>query len=259
MGEARAVFKLAPTTISPFNSASCSEERLFSLGWKEFYGFYGDQDCFLRRPSKRELNLLSLTHTRRGGRVQPRESAGTDQKDEECNNSEHDLNMWSPLESRVTEEDCCLLRPIPNSLRLLPSVLFHSVISPAAPHLNHEVLRGRLATKADALLEMVGILYSHDAQAKTNSISLEGYSHDRLFLEDMPMLRNMAIYERAAFSIPDTEDTAHSRRRTRKSAKKCRYHYFESLNPSYPWGDESTYSATEVDKRLAAFSSNFRG
>ena len=173
------------------------------------------------------------------------DSIAFDQDEEDQCSIEQDPGLWSPLECRVSEEDRCLLRPTPNPLQSLPTVLRNCVNSSTTPHMNGDVLRSRLATRTNLVLELMGILFSYEAQTKLGPSCLGGSGDTPLFLDFAPMLGMMGSYERAALSVPDVDGGANSRRRTRKSARNGRSHYFESLNPTYDWGEENFWSASE--------------
>ena len=195
-------------------------------------------------PTTREVNLLTVSHSFRRGCVQLSGSIVPEQHDAGDSN-EQDMSMWSPAECRVVEEDCCLLPPIPTALRLLPSVLLGTRAVPTTPHLNHDVLCSRLAKTSNTSFEVMCILYGLEALSK---FSCKGRS---LHLDYLPILRTTAAFERAALTISDIDDCTSSRRRTRKSAKNGRCHYFEALNPSYPWGEDNCHKAEEIGERLA--------
>lgn len=229
----------------------CSEERLFSLGWKDSFGYYGNQDGWMLRPNTSEMKLLLMANIKRGGSAQLVDHLPFEEEGQNCNsNADEDFAMWSPLECRVPEEDCCLLPLIPDSIKSLPLLLNNFASSHTEPHLHHEILYGRSAKRSCAVFEMMSILFSHEAQARLNCSGFSGSNEARLLLDYVPMLRTMATYERAVLAIPDREDSRISRR-TRKSARNGRIHYFESLNPNYEWGEENCFSATEVGDRLS--------
>lgn len=222
--------------------------------------------------SRRERKLLKHSLTRGRGEVQSMDSSSitADARDDDTCNDEHDLTLWSPVDSRQSNEDSLLLRPIPTALLSLPLILLQAcrgTTTCSAPYLKEEVFLNRRMKKSDELLDLMCALSSDEARVKLFCRGLDRFTEPalendfdaRLFLEYIPMLRNMAVYERAANSVPDdTEDLGLGRRRTRKSARRGRVPYFESLNPSYCWDEEYTYSAAAVGERLAESRLHYR-
>ena len=237
-----------------------------SLGWKDSAAFYGDNDAFMSNlKSARERKLFKVAEA--SGRrflssVEDLVVPAGDQKDDESDDV-HDLTMWSPLDSNTSEEDFLLARPTPTPLLALPAILLGAQkLAPSTqPHWKHGILETRRETRADELAALVDCIVCADAAPKMFCRGLHRFSQAflpdefdaKLFLEYMPIWRNMAIHEQAACSDPEGDSAGASRRRaTRKTSKKGRSHYFETLNHvAFRWDDDNT--ATEVGKKLAAY------
>jgi len=187
----------------------------------------------------------------------------TAEKEEETE-AAYDLTMWSPSDSTVSEEDFLLHRPTPVPLLALPDILLCSRqrmnSSSDATYWDQAILDHRRDARADEQVALVDKIVSADAGPKMFCRGLHRFSpaflpnefDDTLFLDYMPIWRNMAVHERAASSIDPDGDTSGScrRRATRNASKKGRSHYFETLNHvAFRWDDEQT--AAQIGKRLA--------
>lgn len=244
-------------------SFRCSEERLIAMGWKDTACFYGDNEAYMTMPSsQRELRLIKLSETlARNRSCAISEIAGSASQEEGAFEDETDFVMWSPPDSKRSDEDCFLPRPVPTPLEYLPSLLLYARKYPKCINFpKEELLESRRKTTADVVLRLVGPIFTGKARTKmfclglgrSRSSPLEFEYDSNLFLEYIPMLRNIAIHERSAESDPESETTRDSSRRsTRGSAKRGRPHFFERLSDSFRLG-ETEFTARETAQKLAS-------
>jgi hypothetical protein len=178
-----------------------------------------------------------------------------------------DLTMWSQPDSNKSDEDFFLPRPIPTPLLALPSILLDArtdkQIESLEDKLKESLLERRKDTNAQNLLDLVGKIFSREVQqAKMFRLGLGRHSSSctaaydsqfdqALFLDYIPILRNVAVHERAAESDPELEAAGQASRgrTTRRSARRGRIHFFEKLSDSFS-GDENELTASSVGQKL---------
>ncbi|CAB9497833.1 Inherit from NOG: ATPase family, AAA domain containing 5 [Seminavis robusta] len=228
------------------NSTHCSEERLLFSGYKDTAAFYGDSDAWMSNPtSARDRELIRTSLGARFADAASTSASAVQQEDEE---DVDDLTLWSPPCSTDVDEDAFLLRPIPAPLQFLPALLLETQQSAVCRHVRGSVfLQRRVEESSSAQLDAINVVCTHDAHVR---MRYKGLHDANLSLDYIPILRMMAVFERAILSIEDNEPANMPRRRTRRS-NKGRSHYLESLNKIITWGEEGVPSASEAGERLA--------
>lgn len=193
-------------------------------------------NSFVVTPSPREGRLL---------RRMRRELRGTSLLFAEVEDEEEETA--SPKMKEEPDDDALLPRPVPNSLLELPGYMRTVAKSPVAP-IRSDISFSR--RRNDKLKRQIDLLESytfafHRADVKSFFCGLNrqvdvlldpGDSFDsRLVLDYLPLLRRMAIMERATDcffkeqqDVQIASSLSNRSRSTRSSSKKGREHYFET-------------------------------
>lgn len=234
-----------------------------STGWKDTAAFYGDSDAWMAQPaSARDRKLIKAAVDARSTNFVASKVGSTDQQHQNPSDDDVDSTLWSSTCSGQPDEDFLLSRPIPTPLLSLPCLL-HDCRRPGVnkdAYLEDYVLQRRQHAVLNACHDVIDLVFSHEARARMHCMSFERLKQlpidsagdASLLLDYIPILRNGAIHERAALSIGDDDGSLELglRRMTRKSAKRGRPHFFESLNSVIPWG-EGIPSAVQAGETLA--------
>lgn len=210
-----------------------SEERLFAAGWKDECYFFGDPDCYVTLPqTARERRILNRSEANlRGYAVQQQDAQ--DSTGEEDENSEEKLS----LQFDRTEEDCYLPLSIPKYLHSLAVSLRESELLPRSPECNlQECLFDRkkrvcfesyLTLAGDYLffpLEYSTKLFARGLTRAIDPVLTEETPDPRLFLDYLPLLRTMSVYEQQPQQQEKEDDAArrHSQRPSTRSSSRLR-------------------------------------
>ena len=217
--------------------------------------------------SGRERKMLKMGETfGRSSCSMIADCAPGDAEEDKDEKQAEDLTMWSQPDSKKSDEDFFLPRPIPTPLLALPSILLNArtkkQIESREAKFKESLLERRKDTNAQILLELIGYIFSREVQqAKMFCLGLGRHSgciasydsqfDQTLFLDYIPILRNIAVHERAAESDPELEAAAQTSRgrTTRRSARRGRIHFFEKLSDSFS-GDENELTASSVGRKL---------
>jgi hypothetical protein len=214
--------------------------------------------------SARDRKLIKAAVDARSTNHVASKVGATDQQQQNHSDAEVDSTLWSLSCSGQPDEDFLLSRPIPTPLLSLPCLLLgcrRPVVNNNA-YMEECVMQRRQLAVLNACRDVIDLVISHEARAKVHCMSFERLKQlpidctagdAKLLLDYIPILRICAVHERAALSVEVVDDGSSGlarRRTTRKSAKRGRPHFFESLNLVIPWG-EGIPSAVQAGETLA--------
>lgn len=242
--------------IAPSNRVSLgcspSEERLFTLGWKDNFYFYGDCEAYMVQPmGARERRLLKQHASSLRGHSFRKQVLVEDETE--------GGNVVHP---ELCEEDAMLPNDPPACLLSLPACLSE----PSADMTLRTALQERrqqtcMQAQLDLLRHDILPFDRQHARLFARGVSrhvdplLNEDIDPVLFTDYLPMLRVMAVTERAlehAFGQDAEGESGRARRTTRRSAK-ARQHYWQVLSPPL-WHDRDDGEAAKVGAQLANYS-----
>jgi hypothetical protein len=256
--------KCLTETVPSLPYRSPSEDRLFTLGWKDDSYFYGDCESYMNFPTTfRERQLLKRSEKAHRGFSFP--SVDTFEAPE-------DDDEYKGMQFDRSDEGLFLSNPSPTCLLSLPSYLrevggSHSVgYSPELDLLESRKLH-RLRETSDLLSNFIFVeqplethMFCRGLVREVDPLLPSVDAIDRhLFLDYLPMLRCMSLHERSSeyvFALAHKEDPdaatslSNRTRTTRRSKAKGRQHYFENVSPAFEWKD-TQQSAKQVGATLA--------
>jgi len=247
-----------------FSFTSPSEERLFTLGWKDNCGYFGTNESYMSLPAALlDRRLLKRTESAvRGLSLSSVEDFELPEDDEEYNG----------LVFGRCEEDMFLFTPTPTSILSLPTLLRRTRGSSDTcyPANDDNLLERKMLSQWEKAIQLAADYVFPSAIPKMFSRGLSRAMDpilpnrqlidSALFLDFFPILRCMALHERAAEHVfvqtgaADTEFAAtlsNCQRSTRRSRKRGREHYLEKISPTFQRQESDLASAKQIGAVLA--------
>ena len=177
------------------NGKPPSESKLFELGWKDNFSFYGSGDAFVTGPLTRyELNQLKIAALE--GRFKNKSVPTRDRKDQE------DEEEWIP--QHAFEEDCFIPNCVSAHSRTLPSSFTTSIMDASRPFEFSQTRRleqwTRLLNEVFLFVDVKRFELFGRSQCRHSieTISTRDQFDARIVLDYIPMLRQMASFQAAA-------------------------------------------------------------
>ena len=241
---------------------SPSEERLFTLGWKDDCSFFGCSESYVSNVSALlDRRLLKRTESDvRGLSLSSAEDFEPTDDDED----------YKGLSFDKCEEDMFLPAPTPTCLLSLPTFLRQACktigTSSALNRVEHKMLahwEKTIHLAADFVFpSSTNHMFSRGlSRALDPSVKNRELIDSALFLDYLPLVRCMALHERAAEHVfaqahaedPELATTLSNRQRsTRRSRKLGREHYLEKVSPAFQRQQTNNHeSAKQIGSILA--------
>jgi hypothetical protein len=248
-----------------------SEDRLYSLGWKDNCFFHGTPETYMVRPTtaQERRSLNSWMEASRGEKSSTVHVTTNPERDEEGSSDLDDIIL---REHRISEEDMFLPQPLPILLDSLPHLL-HTTQNAAAYKQNwvsDQLLENCRETNSLRMQTWLSNLFGRSLQLTKARVRppsrelllLNGNLEAVTVTDFLPILCRMGALEESFEALESDASnettTEKSRRTTRRQIRNGRSHYFRTFSLKLQF-DEAQMSSNELGRSMAAALLTYQG